>query len=90
MLGRRRSGLRATSAAADVRVARVLGCADMGDRLEMGVARPPRTWALRENGSFVQITPTIMLDRATTLISVIEHCPEHVIHGYAFKQVISQ
>ena len=32
MLGRRRSGLRATSAAADVRVARVLGCADMGDR----------------------------------------------------------
>jgi hypothetical protein len=37
MLGRRRSGLRATSAAADVRVTRVLGCADMGDRLEMGV-----------------------------------------------------
>ena len=43
MLGRRRSGLRATSAAADVRVARVLGCADMGDRLEMGV---PRTWGI--------------------------------------------
>ena len=61
MLGRRRSGLRATSAAADVRVTRVLGCADMGDRLEMGVARPPRTWALRENGSSVQSRPTIML-----------------------------
>jgi hypothetical protein len=44
MLDRRRSGLRATRAAADVRVARVLGCADMGDRRKMGVARPTGAW----------------------------------------------
>src|ERR1700730_12991517 len=44
MLDRRRLGLRATKAAADVRVARVLACADMGDRRDMGVARPTAPW----------------------------------------------